>query len=121
MSKFAGPFALTTDDLKTRIPAKTIGAFVLITVHEGDPYVRYVGRSDDDLGRALEGWIGRYDQYAFAAADDDVVAFLHECNAFHDYGGLAELANVLHPSPPLKDLFCTTCGFGEANVKVPGR
>ena len=55
------------------------------------------------------------------AADDDVVAFLHECNAFHDYGGLAELANVLHPSPPLKDLFCTTCGFGEANVKVPGR
>jgi hypothetical protein len=121
MSQFAGPFALTPEDLTTRIPAKTKGAFVLITVHEGDPYVRYVGRSDDDLEKELQKWVGRYDQYAFSVADDDVVAFLQECDAFHDYGGLVDLANVLHPSPPLKDLFCTTCGFGDANVKVPGR
>src|SRR5262245_44712208 len=82
MSKFAGPFDLNLEDLKTRIPPNTKGAFILITVHEGDPYVRYVGRADSDLISKLEEWIGRYDQYAYITADDDVVAFLHECNAF---------------------------------------
>lgn len=113
---FAGPFPLQPLDIAQRIPAGTIGCFVLITVHEGDPYVRWVGRDDQDVARALLGFVGTYDQYAYRACEDDVTNFLAECGAFHDYGGLQELANALHPAPPLMDLFCPVCGHGEASA-----
>lgn len=113
---FLGPFPLTALDVAQRVPKATKGVFVLMTLHEGDPYVRFVGREDAELGRALLGFLGTYDQYAYKACEDDVTAFLAECSAFHDYGGLAELANALHPEPPYVDLFCPVCGHGEAST-----
>src|SRR5690606_23512702 len=101
MSELKGPFPLTHEDVISRIPRGARGVYVLITLYEGDPYVRYVGRSDSDLGRELLGLLGEYDQYAFQICEDEIASFLVECNTFHDYGGLKMLANALHPEPPL--------------------
>ena len=114
MSSFAGPFPLAHSDILKRIAPNTPAVYLLITLHEGDPYVRYVGRAEADLTRELLSWVGRYDQYAYQAVADDIAGFLLECAAYHDYGGARVLANTAHPHPPYQDLFCTVCGFGHA-------
>lgn len=117
MGSFLGPFPLTQEDISSRVPEGTKGVYLLITEYEGDPYVRMVGRSDTNLTAALLAWVGSYSHYAFQATEDDVGAYLAECNAFHEYGGLAELANAIHPEAPFMDLFCPVCGHGEAGVR----
>jgi hypothetical protein len=120
MSELAGPFPLTHADLLTRLPAGAKGVFVLMTVYEGDPYVRLVGRSDSVLARDLMSFAGQYDQYAYQLCEDELASFLAECKAFHDYGGLKELANAVHPEPPLVNLFCPVCGFGFSDQQHGG-
>lgn len=112
MSELRGPFPLTNEDLSARLPSGSRGVFLLMTLHEGDPYVRLVGRADTELAHALAAFEGQYDQYAYQLCEDELASFLVECRVFHDYGGLRELANAVHPAPPLVNLFCPICGFG---------
>lgn len=67
---------------------------------DGTFIVKYVGRSDTDLGTRLKDHVGKYKRFKFNYATSPKDAFERECANFHDFGGSDSLDNDIHPARP---------------------
>lgn len=76
-------------------------------------YVKYISRSDSDLRVRLLSHVlnGRYKEFEYSYATSAKTAFEKECQNFHDFGGIENLDNDIHPDRPSnsKDWECPVC------------
>lgn len=93
-----GPYRLTVDGIESAIPRKAPGTFALgYTDHEGRFWINHVGRSDDDVGKRLRGYIGSELMFKFSHFASSRMAFEKECQLFHT---LKPPGNFTHPDRP---------------------
>lgn len=104
----SGPHRLTFDDINASIKRRSAGAFALGYVSPGgDFYIRYVGRSDDDIRVHLCNLIGSDQYFKFSYYGSAASAFYKECELFHDF---KPHGNHMHPERPKgSSLECPRC------------
>jgi hypothetical protein len=97
-----GPFELTEQGIDYSVTLTSPGAYVLGKQGgDGKFYISYVGRSDNDVNDRLHDWIGKYSQFKFGYLESPEMAFVKECNLYHDFGGPEKgLDNEVHPQRP---------------------
>ena len=71
--------------------------FALGRSENGTFYIRYVGRSGDDVATTLGEHVGDYQHFKFAYFSSPSTAFEKECQLFHDF---SPPGNRLHPDRP---------------------
>ena len=107
-----GPYDLTNEEIDKRIKKDTVGNYAYGYVENGDFYVEYVGRSDDDLNSRAKHGVGQYKKFMFGYALSKKAAYEKECRNWHDFGGSeGDLDNKYHPDKPdFTDYKCPVCG-----------
>jgi hypothetical protein len=99
-----GSYPLTTQKINEVVTRTSAGNYALGYVSNSTFYVRYVGRSDDDVRARLKSWVGknptRYKQFKFSYATSPKAAFEKECHNYHDFGEREKLDNKSHPQRP---------------------
>ena len=95
-----GPFDLTSETIGRKVTRISIGNYALGYDKEGTFYVKYIGRSDNDVKKRLNSWIGKYRQFKFSYANSAKEAFEKECINYHDFGENKNLDNENHPDRP---------------------
>jgi len=123
-----GPFELTKDVITRKVGQTLPGNFALGRMTKEKKFiVRYVGRDDKDVRRALlqslkivqqPGVIDRlmgaepgetHFKFSFARTAD--AAFEKHCRHFHNFNKNGQLRNTRHPRPPDDDpRKCPVCG-----------
>jgi len=109
-----GPYELTTESIDNTVTRTSPGNYALGRDTEKGLLVYYVGRSDDDVGGRLKGWVGekpgRYAYFKYSYATSPKAAFEKECQNYHDFGGKEKLDNASHPQRSEgTDWECPTC------------
>jgi len=105
----SGPHLLDPETIATIVSRKSAGAFAMGRSEGNTFYIRYVGRSDDDLAAALAKHVGDYPHFKFAYFGSPRAAFEKECQLYHDFGE-AKLNNKFHPMRPYPDSWhCPRC------------
>jgi len=97
-----GPYELTTGKIDEVVTKTSAGNYALGYVSDSSFYVRYVGRSDDDVNRRLKAWVGKstwYTHFKFSYATSPKAAFEKECENWHDFDA-GSLDNEQHPERP---------------------
>jgi hypothetical protein len=108
-----GPYPLDPDIIQVVLPAKGAGVFALGQNHEGEFHVRYVGRSDSDIGQRLLNYVGAYSHFQFGYVDSAGAAFENECRLYHNFGE-SLLDNRAHPLRPAHSGWnCPTCASAD--------
>lgn len=102
------PFRLQKSVVQKHAPPGAAGVYVLS--YDRTQEAR-VGRTDDDLTRALASFEGEYAYFYFEAIDADDERYFRECELFHRLGGdRGQLDNTTHPVPPEGvDAECPVC------------
>lgn len=96
-----GPHSLTAKKIDEVVTKTSPGNYALGRSEGSTFYVRYVGRSDEDLNGRLKEWVNsKYPKFKYAYASSPKAAFEKECNNFHDFGGTSKLDNKNHPQRP---------------------
>lgn len=95
-----GPYKLTAKEIENQVAANTIGNYALGFSKDGTFYVKYIGRSDDDLNGRLKDWVGNYDEFKFSTASSAEAAYKKELKNFNDFGGVDKLDNKITPDKP---------------------
>lgn len=92
-----GPFSLTQSGISSNVKGIGAGAYALGKSDEsGVFYIRYVGRSDDDLAGRLQQHVPEpYLQFKYAFYPSAKDAFDKECNLYHDF---KPPDNKVHPA-----------------------
>jgi len=112
-----GAYPLTDKDIDANVKKGVPGNYALGRTDPSDKkfIVKYVGRSDTDLNKRLHDWVGKgYAEFKFSYASSVGDAFNKECRNFHDFGGIDELDNDIHPARPEKASYpCPRCDTDE--------
>lgn len=95
-----GPYPLTDKKIDEVVTKTSAGNYALGYTKESVFYVKYIGRSDNDLNMRLKNWVGKYTEFKFSYATSPKAAFDKECNNFHDFGETDKLDNTIHPDRP---------------------
>jgi hypothetical protein len=105
-----GPLTLSFDSVVSSIRPHSPGVFAIGHVDgTGCFYVERVGRSDNDLRRALQDCIGTAPQFKYLELPTPDQAFAKECLLFHDF---KPPRNQFHPEPPFdSERDCPRCFF----------
>lgn len=104
-----GPYTLN-DSYIDKFDSNEIGNYGLGYSDDTYFYVKYVGRSDDDLNKRLKEHVGEYKEFMFSYATSKKETFNKECRNYHDFGGSKKLDNTNHPARPKgKDWECPKC------------
>jgi len=96
----SGPYTLDESTINKFVEEERIGNYALGFSKDGSFYVKYVGRSDEDLNKRLKQHIGKHFQFKFSYALSAKTAFEKECHNYHDFGGNNQLENEIHPDRP---------------------
>jgi len=94
-----GPHELNAETIAAAVSRKAPGTFALGRAEGQTFYIRYVGRSDDDVAAALGEHVGDYSHFKFTYFGSPRAAFEKECQLYHDFGE-AKLNNKFHPLRP---------------------
>lgn len=123
-----GPFKLTKDEIARRVKEQLPGNFALGRMTEDKKFlVRYVGRDDVDVRRALAGslstasepgFLSRLmgaepgnDYFKFSFAQTCEAAYEKQCRQYHAFNKKGNLRNKRHPrSPSNTKMPCPICG-----------
>lgn len=102
------PFRLRKDVVRSRVPAKAPGIFVLS--YDRTQEAR-VGRADSDLRATLAAFEGEYAYFYFETIEPADERYFRECELYHRLGGdRRQLDNTAHPEPPSgAELDCPVC------------
>lgn len=96
-----GPFDLTKEEINKNVARILPGNYALGKMSEDGAFLIYhIGRSDADVNKRLQEWIGKYEKFKFSYAISPEVAFDKECQNFHACGGSTRLDNNRHPQRP---------------------
>ena len=95
-----GTFILSNEEIDKRVTKTSAGNYALGRVENNTFYVKYVGRSDNDLNKRLKDWVGSYESFKFSYASSPKSAFEKECENYHDFGENKSLDNKAHPDRP---------------------
>ena len=98
-----GPYELTSKKIDEVVTKTSAGNYALGYFSDSTFYVRYVGRSDNDVNSRLQAWVGKSDRYKhfkYSYETSSKAAFEKECKNFHDFGGSKDLDNEQHPQRP---------------------
>ena len=90
---------LDPETIAAVVSRKSPGVFALGRSEAGTFYIRYVGRSDDDVAAVLKEHVGDYQHFKFAYFGSSRTAFEKECQLYHDFGE-TKLNNRFHPLRP---------------------
>lgn len=106
-----GPFSLILNVINQAITKVSPGTYVLGHTSGGSFIVKYVGRSDSDLNKRLQNWIGKYNEFKCSYMSSPKAAFEKECMIYHDFEGpTGKLDNDIHPQRPQdSDWQCPSC------------
>jgi hypothetical protein len=91
------PITLNDVRINQTITKTSAGVYVLDKTSTGPFVASYVGRSDGDLNKRLQNWVGKYNYFKAAYCSSPKVAFEAECNLYHD---LTPPDNSVHPARP---------------------
>jgi hypothetical protein len=101
-----GPYRLNTEIVKSVIPEKIAGAYVVGAHKASQIEPLLVGRSDD-LAMQLSKHISSYASFAYAAAFSSRVAYQMECEMYHAW---KPRDNLAHPAKPKDSNWeCSVC------------
>ncbi len=110
-----GSFSLSSLKIDEVVTRRAPGNFALGYVENKVFYIRHIGRSDDDINKALKAWVGRRtdcNRFKFAYATTSRTAFLKHCQLFHDFAKGSGLSEKDHPNPPEdSDWVCPLCSI----------
>jgi hypothetical protein len=102
-----GPYILSWEEIGRTVQRASPGVFVLGTFETVLSRPSIVGRSDTDLAKRLLAYTGFDTHFGFSLCPSAEVAFLAECELFHD---LQPAFSLLHPElPEGYDLQCPRC------------
>jgi hypothetical protein len=122
-----GPFKLSKEEIAKRVTQASPGNFALGRVTRDKRFiVRYVGRDDIDIRRALLGALNSVEEptfvdrlmgsepaenyFKFSVAKSPVAAFEKHCRQYHKFNHNGNLRNKRHPRPPgSMPLICPVC------------
>ncbi len=105
-----GPYTLSEKTIDRVITQTSPGTYVLGYSENSTFYVKYVGRSDNDINSRLRDWVGKYSQFKFGYFGSPKAAFDRECTIYHDFGASEQLDNKIHPQRPENtDWQCPKC------------
>ncbi len=103
-----GPFSLTAETIKSVVTTKSPGAYALGYSKNSTFYIKYVGRSDDNLANRLNDWVGHYQEFKAGYLSSAKMAFEKECHLYHDFS--PGLDNKVHPARPTNSNWgCPRC------------
>ena len=95
-----GAYTLSDEEIDRVVTKISAGNYALGYSEESKFYVKYVGRSDDDLNGRLKDWVGKYKQFKFSYASSAQDAYEKELKNFNDFGGTEKLHNKITPDKP---------------------
>ena len=98
-----GPYPLTREQIAEVVPLSSPGNYALGRISGRRFTVRYVGRSDHNLGVRLGQWADesrRYTHFMLSHASSPKAAFEKECRNYHAFGESERLDNEQHPDRP---------------------
>ena len=106
-----GPFILSLVEIDRTVRRASPGVFVLGTFETALSRPSIVGRSDTDLAKRLITYTGFDTHFGFSLCASAEIAFLAECELFHD---LEPAFSLIHPEvPDGHELHCPRCAkFG---------
>lgn len=106
-----GPYALSNEEIDRVVTRISPGVYVLGHSENGTFYVKYVGRSDNNINSRLKQWVEQYVQFKFGYFSSPKAAFEREGTIYHDFGGPnGSLDNKNHPQRPEgTDWQCSRC------------
>ena len=106
-----GPYILSLDEIVRNVQRASPGVFVLGTWETALSRPSVVGRSDTDIARRLLSYTGFDTHFGFSLCPSPEIAFLAECELFHD---LEPAFSLMHPELPEGRSFnCPRCAkFG---------
>lgn len=123
-----GPFKLNKQEIGQRVTQPMPGNFALGRLTKDRKFiVRYIGRDDTDIRRALLGSLSaayqpglvsrlmgaepRDNYFKFSLAQNPVAAFEKQCRQYHAFNTKGHLRNRRHPRPPANEkIKCPVCG-----------
>ena len=108
----SGPYTLSVRKINEMVTKKSPGNYALGYSKDRTFYVKYVGRSDDNVNSRLQDWVGEYKEFKFSYASSAKAAYEKECRNYHDFGGPeGDLDNETHPAKPSGSHWrCPVCG-----------
>jgi len=105
-----GPYDLTKEKIDEKVTRTSAGNYALGYSKNNTFYVKYVGRSDNDVNGRLKDWIGDYKRFKYSYATSAKAAYEKECQNYHDFGGSDDLDNQQHPKKSAgKNWKCPVC------------
>jgi hypothetical protein len=104
-----GPFPLTYESIGHEVDMHSSGTFVTGATLRGRFEVARVGRSDSDVRRELQQFVGRYLEYQFECFPSGRLAYERECEIFHVFSPPDNRGQ--HPRVVTSSLWvCPRCG-----------
>lgn len=105
-----GPYELTYEKIDKEVTKISAGNYALGYISNEVFYIKYVGRSDDNINKRLKDWVNKYKYFKFSYASSRKEAFEKECRNYHDFDG-GKLDNKVHPKRPDDTYWrCPVCG-----------
>ena len=106
-SGLRGPYPLTEDGINENVTRRSPGVYALGYSKNRKFHIKYVGRSDSDVGGRLHDHEGTHSQFKFEYYASSKAAFEKECHLYHDFD---PPENKIHPDRPAgKDWECPVC------------
>lgn len=105
-----GPYRLTSKKIDEVVTQTSPGVYALGRYDSDNDtfYVKYVGRSDDDVNDRLHDWVGEYSYFKFDYFPSAKAAYEKECRLWHDFN---PTDNESHPDKPDGSGWeCPVCG-----------
>jgi len=100
-SGLRGPYPLDEQTIDRVVTETSSGAYALGKTKDTTFYIKYVGRSDDDVNGRLKDHVGEYEQFKYEYYPSAKAAFEKECQLWHDFGEPeGTLDNKSHPDRP---------------------
>jgi len=106
-TRLLGPYELTRSNIASYVTKKMPGIFILGSSKGRNFRVRYIGRSDRDIGVDLMNLVGAHLSFKFAYLKTAKAAFETECRLFHSFE--AQLDHRAHPWRTKLEWRCPYC------------
>lgn len=94
-SGLSGPYELSKKSVTAQVTRYSPGAYALGYSKNNTFYIKYVGRSDDDVADRIGDHVGEYEEFKFGYLNSAKAAFEKECNLYHDFD---PEDNKVHPA-----------------------
>ena len=95
-----GSYTLSNDEIDRVVTKTSIGNYALGYSKDSSFYIKYVGRSDDNVNGRLKDWVGHYKEFKFSYASSAQEAYEKELKNYNDFGGSKKLDNKIAPAKP---------------------